>query len=319
MKQLITLILTLMTTLTVTATETTVYELVVYRIKGEYQDTYDEVLNEAREHIMKFPGIIEHQTFKSSEDELLFMDLVKWNSLEEARDAAQKVEQMMELAPFMAAFEEIKFMDHFELFNSEAMNKLDLTKTDKAYYLAKNEPQIVNVYNYNYLSISGVSAPEEPIFNGAIEAIYSVAYGVKFSLKEQNKDFVVPKMEAQWWVEGNLPFEETPRKEWHWNIVIPMPEFVAKADVEEAIQNAIAKKGSKQISEVEFKPLNEGKSIQVLHIGSYDAEGPTLEKLFTYAAQQGLEINGKHHEIYISDPRKTATENLKTIIRYPVK
>ena len=199
------------------------------------------------------------------------------------------------------------------------MNKLDLTKADKTYYLAKNEPQIVEVKDYNYLAISGVSSPEDPIFLGAIEAIYGVAYGVKFALKEQGNDFVVPKMEGQWWVEGTLPFEQTPREEWHWNIVIPMPEFVTKADVEEAIQNAIVKKGSKQISEVEFKQLNEGKCVQILHIGSYDAEGPTLAKLFQFVGEQGLEVNGKHHEIYISDPRQTALENLKTILRYPVK
>lgn len=307
-----------MTTMTV-AKDTMVYELVVYKIKSEYTENYDDVLDAAREHIRKFPGMIEHQTFRSSEDNLVFMDLVKWNSLEQALEAAQKLEQMKELAPFMAAFEEIKFMDHFETFNTETMTKLDLTKADKAYYTAKITPQIVDVKPYNYLSISGVSAPEDKVFMSAIEAIYAVAYGVKFAYKEENKDFIVPKMEAQWWVEGELPFDQTPREDWHWNIVIPMPDFVNKAAVESAIQSAIVKKGSPQISEVEFKPLNEGKSVQILHNGSYEEEALTLEKLFKFVAEQGLEIIGYHHEIYISDPRRTAPEKLRTILRYPVK
>ncbi len=318
MKHLTILIFTIMTTLTVVA-ETTVYELVVYRIKASYQDSYDEVLHEARECIMKFPGIIEYQTFRSAEDNLLFMDLVKWNSLAEAKEAAQKLEEIKELAPFIAAFEEIKFMNHFELFNSEAMHKLDLTTADKEYYLAKNNPQIVTLKNYHYLQISGVSAPEDAAFIGAIEAIYAVANGVKFALKEQGKNFVIPKMECQWWVEGNLPFEQSPRSEWHWNIMIPMPDFVSNDEVEEAIQQAIAKNGVPQISEIQFKPLNTGRCLQILHIGSYDEEGPTLAKLFQFAADQGLEIIGKHHEIYISDPQHTAQKDLKTILRYAIK
>lgn len=318
MKTLIILIFTTMTTMTV-AKDSAIYELVVYKIKGEYKETYDEVLQEARKTILNFPGLIEHQTFRSSENDLVFMDLVKWSTLELALEAAKKLETMKELAPFMAAFEEIKIMDHFELFDTENMNKLDLTKTDKNYYTAKKDPQLVDVSAYNYLNISGVSAPEAEVFTSAIEALYAVAYGVKFAYKEEGKDFVVPKMEGQWWVEGELPFDQTPREEWHWNIVIPMPEFVSKSVVESAIQQAIAKKGLAQISEVEFKPLNEGKSVQILHLGSYEDEAPTLEKLFAFVAEQGLEINGYHHEIYLSDPRRTESSKLRTILRYPVK
>ncbi|MEM6362227.1 MAG: GyrI-like domain-containing protein [Bacteroidota bacterium] len=307
-----------MITMTI-AKEAAVYELVVYKIKSDYSDTYDEVLEEARQYILKFPGLIEHQTFRSSENSLVFMDLVKWNSLEEALEAAKKLENMKELAPFMGAFEEIKIMDHFELFDTENMSKLDLIKTDKTYYLAKAQPQIIEATSYNYLTISGVSAPEDEVFIKAIEALYAVAYGVKFTYKEEGKDFVVPKMEGQWWVEGELPFEQTPREEWHWNIVIPMPDFVDKKTVESAVQTAIAKKGSPQTSEVEFKKLNEGKSAQILHIGSYEEEAPTLEKLFAFVAEQGLEINGYHHEIYLSDPRRTEPSKLRTILRYPVK
>lgn len=304
---------------TLIAKNTTVYELVVYKIKSEYSENYDDILESARDCIMKFPGILEYQTFRSSENELIFMDLVKWTSLENATNAAAQLEKIKELAPFMAAFEEIKLMDHFELFNTETMNKLDLTKTDKTYYTAKKTPQIIDATPYNYLTINGVSSPEDSVFLNAIESIYAVAYSVKFSFKEEGKDFVVPKMEGQWWSEGPQLFEETPRDEWHWNIAIPMPEFVNKSDVERAIQVAISKKGSSQLSEVQFRPLKEGKCVQILHLGSYEEEAPTLEKLFAFVAEQGLEINGYHHEIYLSDPRKTEKHKLKTILRYPVK
>ena len=318
MKVLITLIFIIMTTATV-ATKTTTYELVVYKIKNEYVESYHEVLEAARERIRQFPGMLEYQTFRSAECDRVFMDLVKWRSLEEALDASHKVEKMRALAPFMAAFEEVKFMDHFELFNQGSTKKVDLAQLDKKYYLAKSEPHVVDVTPYNYLAINGMSAPEDPRFTKAVEALYAVAYGVKFQYKAMGQDFVVPKMEGQWWVEGELPFDQTPREEWYWNIAIPMPAFVEAEHVEEAIQAAIDKKGLPPISEVEFKKLNEGKSVQVLHIGSYEAERPTLEKLFSFVESNGLQINGYHHEIYLSDPHKTPVEKLKTIIRYPVK
>ena len=301
------------------AADTAVYELVVYRIKNDYKDQYQEALSAARKFVQKQPGLITYQTFRSTENNTLFMDLVTWNSLEEALRAAKKVEQAEEMADFMKAFEEIKFMEHFESIDFKNTQRFDLLEVDPEYYTAGLEPKIVILKPYDYLSISGVSAPEDPLFLNAIEAIYTVAHGIKVEYKSQNKDFVVPKMEAQWWVEGPLAFEKTPRNEWHWNIVIPMPEYVKIAHVEKVIQQSIEAKGPSLVNEVEFKPLQEGKSIQVLHIGSYEEEGPTLEKIFTFAAENSLEINGHHHEIYLTIPDKTEVDKLKTIIRYPVK
>lgn len=304
---------------TIVTTKTTTYELVVYKIKSDHLEEYNEILETAREHIRQFPGMLGYQTFRSAESGHVFMDLVKWRSLEEALDAAQKVEKMKEFAPFMAAFEEIKFMDHFELFNQGSMEKIDLTQLDKTYYSAKSEPQLLDVTPYRYLTINGMSAPEDPRFTKAVEALYTVAHNVKFLYEATDQDFVIPKMEGQWWVEGELPFEQTPREEWYWNIVIPMPGFVEEQQVEKAIQSAIDKKSLAQVSEVEFKRLDEGRSVQVLHIGSYEEEGPTLEKLFSFIQSNGLEVNGYHHEIYLSDPHTTPVDKLKTIIRYPVK
>ncbi len=198
-------------------------------------------------------------------------------------------------------------------------SKLDLTKADKSYYLATPSPQEVEVKAYWYLTISGVSAPEDALFTQAIEAIYKIAYSVKFYYKTQNQDFVVPKMEAQWWVEGDLPFDQTPRENWHWKILIPMPDYV-KAGHVSAIQKAKLEESKiLRIAEIRYEKINEGKSVQILHLGSYDAEAPSIAKVFSYLSSKGLEVNGYHHEIYLTDPMRTAEEKLKTIIRYPVR
>ena len=198
------------------------------------------------------------------------------------------------------------------------MSKLDLSKSDQGYYSAGLQPQLVDVTPYQYIMINGVSSPEDSLFNNAIEALYAVAYGIKFYYKSQDRDFVVPKMEGQWWVTGDLPFEQTPRDQWHWNLVIPMPEFVVEEDFDRCKAAVLIKKQQELITQVQLKPLNEGNSVQILHRGSYDAEGPSIEKLFSFISSEGLEVAGYHHEIYLSDPRRTPEEKLKTIIRYPV-
>lgn len=296
-----------------------VIELVVYKVKAEHKSDFQGVLDDARQHIMEFSGMLEYRTFRSAKNERLFIDMVRWNNLENALEAAQKAEKMTELAPFFSVFEEIKFMDHFELFNPLLEDKIDLSKKDKVYYTAKEEPQVVELKPYPYLTISGVSAPEDQQFSKAIEAIYAVAFQVKFMSKGQGQDFIVPKMECQWWVESNMPFDEVPREDWHWNIMIRMPDFISKGMIEKAVQEAVTQDKTPQVAEVMYQRINEGKSVQILHTGSYDEEGPTLEKIHGFIANSGLTIAGYHHEIYLNDPRKVEVKNLKTIIRYPVK
>ena len=199
------------------------------------------------------------------------------------------------------------------------MKKLDFTQAYPTYYNAAEKPNLVSLKPSNYLSIQGVSSPESKIFAEAISAIYAVAYGIKFHCKAEGQDFVVPKMEAQWWVEADTPFEQTPRDQWHWNVLIPMPEFVDQNLWEMVVSKVSQKKKELPIDLVKLSLVNEGNSVQILHHGSYDDEGPTLEKIFAYLDEQGLEINGHHHEIYLNDPMKTEASRLKTIIRYPVR
>ena len=122
------------------------------------------------------------------------------------------------------------------------MKKLDLIRQEKSYYEAKTAPRLVRLKEYKYLTIEGISAPEDPLFGEALSAIYAVAYAIKFYCKSENRDFVVPKMEGQWWVEGPLPFEKTPRDQWHWKLLIPLPNFVTPTLFNQMREQAANKK-----------------------------------------------------------------------------
>lgn len=197
--------------------------------------------------------------------------------------------------------------------------KLDLTKSHPAYYKAKQTPGIEEFEAYNYLSIMGQSAPDDPLFTTAIEAIYPVAYSIKFLSKANNLDFVVPKMEGQWWVEDERPFEQVPRKEWYWKILVRMPDFIDKEMYDQAKINLAIKGKKGRVNEVNFERINEGKCVQLLHIGSYEKEQESIAKIFEKMEKENLQMNGHHHEIYLSDPFRTPEWKLKTILRYPVK
>ncbi|MEP2025162.1 MAG: GyrI-like domain-containing protein [Reichenbachiella sp.] len=199
------------------------------------------------------------------------------------------------------------------------MEKINLIKEYPNYYKANSKPMELEVEQLNCLTISGIGAPDGALFQNSIGAIYAVAYTVKKYCKSDKKDFVVPKLEAFWWVEEGLVFDETPQKDWHWQLMIRMPEFVTTDHVDQAVEEVIHKKQIVLANEVQLKPVYEGRSVQVLHKGSYYKEEPSINKIMEYVKMNNLQLNGHHHEIYISDPTKTAEEKLKTIIRYAVK
>lgn len=200
-----------------------------------------------------------------------------------------------------------------------AIQKLDLTKNYPEYYKANGKPQIVNLEPYNYITIQGKSSPADQLFLSAIEELYSLAYAIKFLSKAKELDFVVPKMEGFWWVEGDQPFDETPKEDWHWKIMFRMPDFIGEMEYNDSIQNLLEKGKINSDYRLVFEGIHEGLSAQILHIGSYDDEMQTLEKLYAYIKQEGFEIIGRHHEIYLSDPRKVPEERLKTILRYAIR
>ncbi|MFZ5933092.1 MAG: GyrI-like domain-containing protein [Patescibacteria group bacterium] len=200
-----------------------------------------------------------------------------------------------------------------------ATTKLDLTKEYKMYYTAKATPEIAEFAEAPFLTIEGKGAPQGEEFMAKLGALYPLAYGIKMPMKKEGKDFTVAKLEGLWWVESDKPFKEVPREEWQWKLLIRMPEFVTLEIFEKAKSEVIEKKGIELVNKVKFEKIKEGKCIQVLHIGPYSAEAESWKKIIKLMEEKKLVENGLHHEIYLSDPRKTPPQKMKTILRQPVK
>ncbi len=199
------------------------------------------------------------------------------------------------------------------------MQKLDLVKEYKSYYKAGMNPEIVDFDEASYISIEGKGEPAGTEFVSKVEALYPLAYGIKKVYKEQGSDFGVPKLEGLWWVEGDVPALEIPRNEWHWKLLVRMPDFVT-AEMVSSVQTEVAKKKKNTlIQEISFERSSEGKCVQVMHVGPYSTEPGTINSLMAFISDNGLSVSGLHHEIYLSDPRKTEPLKMKTLIRYPVK
>ncbi len=204
------------------------------------------------------------------------------------------------------------------------ISKVDLVKEDPTYYKAVKQPKIVDLDAYYYLTVSGQSAPEDPEFMKAVEMLYAAAYTIKFICKADDLDFTVPKLEGYWWIDGGAEsqqeFIQAPRNSWYWKIAIRMPDFVEQPTYFRAMESVRERKPElTDLDKVKFELINEGRSAQILHLGPYAEETATIEQLHQFIADEGLEIAGLHHEIYLSDPRRTAPDKLKTILRYAVK
>lgn len=199
-------------------------------------------------------------------------------------------------------------------------DKIDLKKQYKRLFSARLAPGLVDVPQLQYLMIDGRGDPDAPEFEGAVQALYSTAYTVKFSLKHAGRqDFVVPPLEGLWHADDPSAFPEDRRDEWQWVVMLMQPGHVTAGDLAEALE-ALSRKGKRIESHgrLRLDTLEEGLAVQCLHVGPYSDEGPTIRALHESAVAQGYRLVGKHHEIYISDPRRTAAEKLKTILRQPV-
>ena len=197
--------------------------------------------------------------------------------------------------------------------------KLNLMQKYKLYYTANPKPEIVEIEEGKFLTIKGRGAPEDQEFQQKIKAIYTIAYSIKKICKKEGKDFVVPKLEGLWWTTEGKPFSEVPRQEWRWKLLIRIPEYVTQEILEKAKQEVLKRKKMELVKGVKIEKIREGKCIQILHIGPYSTEQESLIKMRKLMEKENLVENGPHHEIYLSDPRKTPPEKLKTILRQPVK
>lgn len=205
----------------------------------------------------------------------------------------------------------------------------DFKKAFKEYYMPKRKPELVEVPPMNYIAVRGEGNPNEEggAYQAAIGVLYAVAYTLKMSYRgdyhiEGFFEYVVPPLEGFWWQEGVKGVDYTSKESFRWISVIRLPDFVTKADFDWAVA-AASKKKKLDCSQVEFLSIDEGLCVQMMHLGPYDDEPASVALMDAFIAQEGYENDLSdtrlHHEIYISDARKTPPEKRKTVIRHPIK
>lgn len=203
------------------------------------------------------------------------------------------------------------------------MQKLDLKKQWKHLYQPRaGAITAVNVPPLNYLMVDGEGDPNTaPAFQQAVEALYALSYTLKFSLKKspQPMDYGVMPLEGLWWADDPRVFYQADKSQWKWTAMILQPDFLTRAQIDAAIAEVRRKKNPAALDRVRWETLEEGAAVQVLYIGPFSAEAPTIERMHDFIHASGKELYGKHHEIYLSDPRRTAPEKLKTILRQPMR
>ncbi len=202
------------------------------------------------------------------------------------------------------------------------MEKVDFKKQLKHLYRpSAKEPVVVQVPAMNFLMIDGEGDPNSAVaYKEAVEALYAVAYALKFLVKKgpQAVDYGVLPLEGLWWVEDMRQFSVEDKGAWQWTMMIMQPDYVTAELYAAALVQIEAKKNPPALGRMRFESFDEGLSAQIMHIGPYAAEAPTIATLHQFIVDQGHERRGKHHEIYMGDPRRTAPERLKTVIRQPM-
>lgn len=205
----------------------------------------------------------------------------------------------------------------------------DYKKEYKEFYMQKNKPEIIDIPEMKYIAVRGKGDPnvEGGEYKAAIGLLYGIAFTIKMSKKGSRQiegyfDYVVPPLEGFWWQEGIEGVDYGRKEEFCWISVIRLPDFVSGEDVEWAVEEAGRKKGQ-DFSKVEFLVIKEGLCVQCMHIGAYDEEPATVDKMNQYLQENGYEDDFSaerlHHEIYLSDARRVAPEKRKTVIRHPVR
>ena len=205
----------------------------------------------------------------------------------------------------------------------------DFKKEYKELYKPKAKPSIINVEKANFIAVRGVGDPnvENSEYKQSISLLYPIAYAIKMSKKGNYKidgyfDFVVPPLEGFWWQEGIKGVDYANKDSFNFISLIRIPDFVTKEVFEWAIEETTRKK-KEDFSKVEFFTYDEGLCVQCMHIGPYNDEPITVEAMHEYMIEQGYELDITderfHHEVYISDVRKTSPEKLKTVLRHPIK
>ncbi len=201
--------------------------------------------------------------------------------------------------------------------------KTDFKKTLDTYQARHNEFRLVEVPPLRYLMVDGHGDPNSaPAYAEALEVLYPVAYALKFASKNDlGRDYVVPPLEGLWWAEDMAAFTTARDKSvWSWTMMLMTPSWLTAEHHAAARDTVAAKKPGLRVERVRVAELQEGLCVQTLHVGSFDEEGPVLADLHErFIPEHGLVMTGRHHEIYLSDPRRTAPDKLRTLLRQPVR
>ncbi len=201
------------------------------------------------------------------------------------------------------------------------MDKIDLKKELKNLYNpSSKEVSFVEVPDMNFLMVDGEGSPASPQYTASVEALYPVAYALKCIVKKAHGiDYGVMPLEGLWWMDNMTQFSVERKDEWKWTSMIMQPKYVTQDDFKAAVEQVHKKKVPSALDRVRFECYHEGKAAQVMHIGPFSTEGPNVQRLHDAIKASGHQLSGKHHEIYLGDPRKTAPERLKTVLRQPMK
>jgi hypothetical protein len=201
------------------------------------------------------------------------------------------------------------------------MTKIDLKKEYKNLYAASARQVVeVDVPEFNFLMIDGMGDPNTAHeYSLAVEALFSVSYKTKFMIKKGSDaiDYAVMPLEGLWWADDMSAFTSNDKSSWKWTMMIMQPAFVTQNMIDEAISEVQKKKSNPAISELRFQAFTEGRCAQILHIGPFSEEGPSIQRVHNFINEHS-EISGKHHEIYLSDIRRAAPQKWRTIIRQPM-
>lgn len=199
---------------------------------------------------------------------------------------------------------------------------VDLKRSIPSYRARRDVLEIVDVPPRQYLMVDGQGDPNaSEDFTAAIQALYPVAYTVKaMSRSELGRDHVVMPLEGLWWADDMAAFTTVRDKtRWRWTLMIMVPDWIEPATVDRALEQVRSRKDPDRLGDVRLKTLHEGRCVQALHVGPFDAEAALLERMHSsFIPEHGLRMSGRHHEIYLSDRRRTAPERLRTILRQPV-
>ncbi|TQV81201.1 hypothetical protein FKG94_08835 [Exilibacterium tricleocarpae] len=201
------------------------------------------------------------------------------------------------------------------------MSKIDYKKELKELY-RPSAKQVVEVHvpAMNFLMVDGKGEPGSKDYTDAVAALFSVAYTLKFMIKqgEQAIDYGVLPLEGLWWAEDMSDFVKGNKSNWIWKLMIMQPELITDKLVQTAASQVAEKKDLPALEKVRFESFSEGRAAQTLHVGPFSQEGPTVERVHEFIRESGAELAGKHHEIYLTDIRRAAPENWKTVIRQPM-